>query len=124
MTDARQQAVYADGRWNGKTLREWIPEAVDDIVKVAKPRRVILFGSVAKGEEGPDSDLDFLVALDELEQSDRMALMGRIRFAISAPAPIDVFVTDVAECELRKDVIGSMRYWPLREGVVVHERPA
>jgi predicted nucleotidyltransferase len=124
MTDARQQAVYADGRWNGKTLREWIPEAVDDIVKVAKPRRVILFGSVAKGEEGPDSDLDFLVALDELEQSDRMALMGRIRFAISAPAPIDVFVTDVAECELRKDVIGSMRYWPLREGVVVYERPA
>lgn len=118
------QAVYADGRWNGKTLREWVPEAVDDIVRVADPVRVILFGSVAKGEEGPDSDLDFLVVLDELDRDDRIQLMGEIRFAIAAPVPIDVFVTDPDECERRKDVIGSLHYWPLREGVVVYERAA
>ncbi len=121
---APAQAVYADGRWNGKTLREWVPEAVEDIVKAADPVRVILFGSLVRGEEGPDSDLDFLVVLDELRREDRMRLMGKIRFAISAPVPIDVFITDVRECERRKDVVGSMHYWPLREGVVVYERAA
>jgi hypothetical protein len=37
---------------------------------------------------------------------------------------IDVFVTDLAECERRKDVVGSLHYWPLREGEVVYERAA
>jgi len=124
MTRAHRQAVYSNGRWNGKTLGEWVPEAVDDIVRAADPRRVILFGSAAKGEAGQDSDLDFLVVLDELDRSERMELMGKIRFAIAAPVPIDVFVTDVDECERRKDVIGSMHYWPLREGLVVYERAA
>lgn len=121
---ARSQAVYADGQWNGKSLREWVPEVVDDIVRGFSPVRVILFGSVVRGEEGPDSDLDFLVVLDRVEPAKRAKLMGRIRFAISAPVPIDVFVTDPRECDRRKDVIGSMHYWPLREGVVVYERAA
>jgi predicted nucleotidyltransferase len=88
------------------------------------PVRVVLFGSVVRGEEGPDSDLDFLVVLEHVEPAQRADLMGKIRFAISAPVAIDVFVTDPKECDRRKDVIGSMHYWPLREGVVVYERAA
>lgn len=120
----RSHAVYEDGRWNGKRLREWVPEIVDDIVRGFDPVRVILFGSVVRGDEGPDSDLDFLVVLDHVEAVQRADLMGKIRFAISAPVAIDVFVTDPKECDRRKDVIGSMHYWPLREGVVVYERAA
>lgn len=115
-------AVYADGKYNGRTLAEWMPDAVHDIVEKFDPLRVILFGSVARGEEGPDSDLDFLVVLDHLDKAERMELMGEVRFAIDAPCPIDVFVTDEDECERRRDVIGSMHYWPLREGRVVYER--
>ena len=118
------QAIYGDGKWNGRTLREWLPAAVDDIVLHYDPVRVILFGSVARGVEGPDSDLDLLVVLDHVDPKDRAQLMGKIRFAIEAPVPIDIFVTDPVECERRKDVIGSMHYWPLREGVVVYERAA
>lgn len=117
-------AVYDNGLYNGRSLREWMPEAVDDIVRQFNPVRVILFGSVAKGEDGPDSDLDFLVVLDPFDKAQRARLMGKIRMAIRAPVPIDVFVTDITECERRKDVIGSMHYWPLREGKVVHERAA
>jgi predicted nucleotidyltransferase len=97
---------------------------VSDIVAAAGPVRVILFGSVARGEEGPDSDLDFLVVLDHIEPAARARLMGRIRCAIEANAPIDVFVTDVEEFDRRKDVNGSMLYWPAREGQVVYERDA
>jgi predicted nucleotidyltransferase len=105
-------------------LRAIVPSVVADIVAVAHPARVILFGSVARGEEEPDSDLDFLVVLDQLDPAERARLMGQIRFAIGAPTPIDIFVTDLEEFERRRNVNGSMLYWPAREGEVVYERGA
>jgi predicted nucleotidyltransferase len=108
----------------GAELREAVPAVVADIVAAARPVKVILFGSVARGEEGPDSDLDFLVVLDDLDPGQRARLMGRIRFAINVLAPIDIYVTDLEEFDRRKDVNGSMLYWPAREGQVVYERDA
>ncbi len=46
------------------TLRQLIQERRDDIVSIAARHgasNVRLFGSVARGEDGPDSDVDFLV---------------------------------------------------------------
>jgi len=40
---------------------ELIKAAVEAIVAAAAPHRVVLFGSHARGNAGPDSDLDFLV---------------------------------------------------------------
>ena len=120
----RQKLVSGSVRWNGRTLREWVPEVVEDIVSIVDPVRIILFGSVLRDETGADSDLDLLVVLDELASGDRARLMGEIRFAIGAPMAIDVFVTDVEECERRRDVVGSLHYWPLREGEMVYERAA
>lgn len=103
-------------------LKQLVPSIVDDIVAEAHPARIILFGSVARGEAGPDSDLDVLVVLDRLDPDERARLMGRIRFAVEAPAAIDIFVTSADEYEKRKDVNGSMQYWPAREGEVVYDR--
>ncbi|MBA2278288.1 MAG: nucleotidyltransferase domain-containing protein [Chloroflexia bacterium] len=38
-----------------------LDEIVRRIVEVAQPERIILFGSAARGEMGPHSDLDLLV---------------------------------------------------------------
>jgi predicted nucleotidyltransferase len=114
--------MAGSSQWGGKTLRQWLPSAVADVVRHVAPQRIVLFGSVARGDEGPDSDLDLLVVLDHLEPADRPRLVSSIRRAISARAPIDVFVTDLEEYERRKDVIGSMLYWPAREGETVYER--
>lgn len=119
-----QQASYVDGLWDGRPVREWIPEVIDDVVGAFDPVRVIVFGSVARREEGPDSDLDLLVLFDHVPAEDRRLLMGRIRGAIGAPIPIDVLVASVADYEALKDVNGSPYYWPAREGRVAHERPA
>lgn len=40
-----------------------VQKTVDIIVDVANPVKVILFGSSARGEFGPNSDLDFLVVI-------------------------------------------------------------
>ena len=47
-----------------KTIRldqNRLDEIIQRIVKVAKPDRIILFGSAARGQMGPDSDVDLMV---------------------------------------------------------------
>lgn len=122
------QVVYevADGKayYDGHTLAEWLPQMVEEIARACDPLQIIVFGSVARGDEGPDSDIDLLVVLPHVEPKERMQLVVDIRMAIDAPVPKDVFVTDPAEVDRRKDVVGSFHYWPLREGKVVYERAA
>ncbi len=38
--------VFEDGRYNGRTLRDWLPEVVGRIVAEFDPVKVILFGSL------------------------------------------------------------------------------
>ena len=106
------QTTFVDGRWDGRTIREWIPDVVDDVVAVADPVRIIVLGSTARGDAGPDSDLDLLVVVDDLDPSARRSVMGRIRGSITAPIPIDVLVVGTDEYEARRDVNGSPYFWP------------
>ena len=105
-------------------LRAMLPAIVDQVVAQVHPVRVIVFGSVARGDERSDSDVDLLVVLDHVDPKQRAHVMAQIRRAITAPASVDVLVTDVAEFERRKSVNGSFLYWPAREGEVIYERAA
>jgi len=42
-----------------------IAEITTRLVEYFRPERVYLFGSAARGDEGPDSDLDFCVVLPD-----------------------------------------------------------
>src|SRR3989344_9541557 len=42
-----------------------IKNITDQIVKKYKPQKIILFGSAARGQFGPDSDLDFFIIKDD-----------------------------------------------------------
>ena len=44
---------------------EVIEQLVRRIVEIVQPLRIILFGSAAQGEMGPDSDIDVLVVMPE-----------------------------------------------------------
>ena len=59
--------VDAEGRYDGLTLREALPFVVREIVDAFDPVELVVFGSVARGEEGPDSDLDLLVVFDRAD---------------------------------------------------------
>jgi predicted nucleotidyltransferase len=41
--------------------KETLKEIIRRIVEVAQPEKIILFGSAARGEMGPNSDVDLLV---------------------------------------------------------------
>lgn len=117
-----QHFVDERGRYDGKTLQELWRSVVDEVVRAVEPLEVILFGSVARGDDGPDSDIDLLVVFDHIDPEDKRPMMARIRSAIETFAPVDVIVSDPLEMARRRDDVGSILYWPAREGRCVYRR--
>ena len=60
-------------RTSGTATIQWLTEL---LVEAAKPNRIILLGSQARGEAGEDSDLDVMVIEEAI--SDRVAEMVRL----------------------------------------------
>src|ERR1700726_1242092 len=84
------------------------------------PVRVILFGSHARNEAHPGSDLDFLVI--EPHVPDRHAEMVRLRSALhDMRRPIDVLVYSDAQVEEWGDAPGTALHTALTEGRVLVE---
>ncbi len=57
--------TYKDKHKVGSPSREILDEAVRRILSVVQPCRIILFGSAARENMGPHSDLDFLVVMPD-----------------------------------------------------------
>jgi uncharacterized protein len=122
MAKAPWQVVDGKIRYANRTLAEWVPDVVTDLITATNPLRVLLFGSVARGVDGPDSDIDLLVVLPEAWPTRRHELTVKLARAITAPVPVDLLVSDPAEIAERGDLPGILRV-ALREGRVVYDRP-
>ncbi len=124
MSQVAHEVRNGKALYEGRTLEEWVPQIVERIVAEIDPASVLLFGSVARGDDGPDSDIDLMVVLPDLDYRQRHEIEANLYYLLGGAIPVQVFVTDVRECRRRRDVIGSMHYWPLREGRLVYERAA
>jgi len=103
-----------------------IEEIVRAVVDAVAPERIILFGSAARGEIGPDSDVDLLVVEKEssFHKGSRWAESGRIRKALwKFPVPIDVLIFTPEEVDKWKDSTNHVIARCRREGRVVYDRP-
>jgi predicted nucleotidyltransferase len=99
-----------------------INEMVDVIVRDFHPLRVILFGSHARGDAGPDSDVDLLVVLPEAPDKRKAAIA--MREALSdAPVSKDIVVTTPEEIERWGNLVGMILRPALREGKILYEKP-
>lgn len=94
-------------------LPEGIRRLVDRLGAEPSVRRVILFGSRARGDAGPRSDVDLAVEAPEMGARDWLRLAGLAEDADSLLA-IDLVRLEEAPAELR-DRIES-------EGQTLHER--
>jgi predicted nucleotidyltransferase len=98
----------------------YLSEAVERIARQFDPLRIILFGSWARGQARPDSDLDLLVVLSRVDNKRQAAI--RIGNALSdLPVSKDIVVTTPDEIAARGDVIGQVLRPALREGKIVYE---
>jgi predicted nucleotidyltransferase len=100
---------------------ELLQEAVRQILSVGSPEKIVLFGSWARGQARPDSDLDLLI----IEESDlpRYRRAGRYRMALLGLFPAkDIVVWTPSEVALRRDVPNAFITAILAEGRVLYER--
>jgi len=104
------------------TSQDYIPALLDRIVSGFRPLRVILFGSHARGDALPMSDVDLLVVLPTVD--DKRSAAVEIRRALAdLPVSKDIIVTSPEEIARRGDCVGSVLRPALREGKVLYERP-
>ncbi|MGI8550330.1 MAG: HEPN domain-containing protein [Dehalococcoidia bacterium] len=102
-------------------VAELIPAMAERIVHQFDPLRIILFGSQARGDASPASDVDLLVILPQGIDERRAAIeIGRAlsEFAVST----DVIVSTPAEIQRRGDLVGTVFRPALREGRVLYDQ--
>jgi predicted nucleotidyltransferase len=101
--------------------RKEIQQMVRRIVSRFHPESIILFGSHARGDAGPDSDVDLLVVMPFLGSKREKQL--EIRLALkSIQIPKDIVVTTPEEFQWRKEIPGTIERPAAREGKVLYAR--
>jgi len=102
------------------SLDSVLDEVVQRIVEVADPDKIILFGSAARGEAGPDSDLDLLIIKPGVH---RRKLAQKIyQRLLGVGYPVDIIVVTPEDVERYKDAIGLIIAPALQEGKIIYER--
>src|SRR5258708_7051504 len=99
---------------------EKIREEVRRLVVAARPRKIILFGSRARGDAREDSDLDLLVI--ERGGTDRGGGMGRLNRGLEGLVlPVELVVIGERMFEEWSNTPGTVYYEAKREGEVLYE---
>jgi predicted nucleotidyltransferase len=97
-----------------------LQEIVRRIVEVAAPERIILFGSAARGEMGPNSDLDLLVIVSG--NIHRRHLAEEIYTSLrDVDYAFDIIVVTLDDVEKYRDSHALVIAPALREGQVVYD---
>jgi len=101
--------------------RKQLQDITSTILKKFKPKRVVLFGSHARGEAGEDSDLDLFVEMESDRRPPERAIEVSAVFGLR-PWSLDVVVYTPAEVARLKKVPGTLLSIIEAEGEVLYER--
>jgi predicted nucleotidyltransferase len=102
----------------GELKQDVLDEIVQRIVEVAQPEKIILFGSAAKGEMGPNSDVDILVIKSGVHRR-RLAQTIYVNM-VGVGQAVDIVVVTPEDVERYKDSFALVIEPALREGKVVY----
>ena len=95
-------------------------EVVRRVLTVARPDRIILFGSAVTGQMTRDSDIDLLVV--EPKPANTRDRSVRIRRALGdVEYPVDVIVMSSERFEETKNIVGGIAYPARKYGRVLYE---
>jgi len=106
-----------------KVTPEKVEAAVRKIIEVARPAKLILFGSYVKNKTDINSDVDFLIVTgDEVENTRKESV--RIRRALRGIGmPMDILVVPERKWLELKDKPGLIYREALKNGKVIYESP-
>ncbi len=117
----RSQDRHIYWKWseNGQPDAKILANIVRSVVRAAKPEKIVLFGSAARGEMGPDSDYDILVIKGGKFNCHRVTTA--IYDQLSGEAPVDAVVVTPEDVERYRDTHCLVICPALREGKVIYE---
>ena len=98
-------------------------ELLDRVVAYFQPNRVILFGSAARGEATPDSDIDLLVVVDDDTPAAKVTVKAGFEARRGYAAPADVIPVREETFRRNAKIAGTLSRAATLEGIVVYERP-
>ena len=97
-----------------------LAQIVSSIVDTVDPERIILFGSVARGQMNEDSDIDLLVVKDGCH---RIHTAGDIYAGLpTRSTPVDIVVVWPEELVAYRDAPWGVIPPALREGMTVYAK--
>jgi len=102
---------------------ERIQTAVARLASAARPSRIIVFGSAARGTVGPHSDLDLLVVMPHAVPDWHSESVRLRRMLAGTPMAIDILVVSEAEAAAAATRQQGIISHALRHGVVMYEAP-
>jgi predicted nucleotidyltransferase len=97
-------------------------ELLEPVVAHFKPQRVILFGSKARGDARPDSDIDLLVVVDDDTPPQAFSAKSVYQSRSGYHGAVDILPCRASVLASRARAKGSFADIVLREGVTVYER--
>ena len=92
-----------------------LDDLVARILAVAQPLRIILFGSAARGQMGPDSDVDILVIMPDGTHR-RKTTQAIYRNMNGTGVAKDIVVATISDIERNKNNWSMVYYEALRDG--------
>lgn len=98
------------------------PELLDPVVAYFNPQKVILIGSVARGEAGPDSDIDLVVVLDDDAPLEVLGAQSVYEARKNYKGAVDIIPCRAFKLRERARSPGSFAHQVLRDGITVYER--
>jgi len=101
------------------TSRNQIQAFAEAIAREFYPQRIILFGSHARGEPTPDSDVDLLVIMPRDGKTPHQQAV-EIRRRVSAGFPLDLLVRTPEEIEKRMGMNDWFVHDVMREGITLY----
>ena len=95
-----------------------LQEIIRRIVAVAEPEKIVMFGSAARGEMGPHSDVDLLVVRSGVHR--RKLAMAIYKHLAGVGCPVDVIVVTPEDIERYGNSPALIIHPALKEGRVVY----
>ena len=104
-----------------KSLPKWVRGAVEQIATAFHPRRIVMFGSYARGDQDHESDVDLFIEMETALSPPERAVAIASLFGLR-PWSMDVVVYTPEEVEQSRGIHGTLLSQIEREGMVLYEQ--